>query len=69
MAEETDFVEASRRFQEMFPTRESHLGFQIIELSTSGQPTDVTFYHRPPILDVVIDQKIRHCDDVWSRCR
>jgi hypothetical protein len=53
-----DFEEAQRRFKEIFPTRESHLGGQITTLSRTGQPCDVTFYQRPPILDVVIDQKI-----------
>src|SRR5689334_14572479 len=50
--------EAHRRFKEMFPTRESHLMWQVVTHSETGQPCDVTFYERKPILDVKIDQQI-----------
>jgi hypothetical protein len=50
--------EARRRFEELFPTREAHLGHQLITLSLSGQPCDVTFYKRKPIFDVAVDPKI-----------
>jgi hypothetical protein len=52
--------EARERFNKIFPTRESHLGFQIVTLAETGQPCDVTFYRRKPILDVTIDQQIAH---------
>ncbi len=50
--------EARRRLEEIFPTRESHLGYQLITLSQTGQPCDVTFFQRKPILDVKVDPKI-----------
>jgi hypothetical protein len=54
----TDLKEARRRLDEIFGSREAMLGNMLIELSTSGQPCDVTFYHREPILNVKVDQQL-----------
>ena len=38
--------------------REGFMGWQLCQLASSGQPTDVTFYRREPILDVTVDPKL-----------
>jgi hypothetical protein len=53
-----ELQDAMKRFQEVRGSREQHLGMMLIELSTSGQPCDVTFYNRSPILDVKVDQQL-----------
>ncbi len=49
---------AMNRLLEIFGSREGHLGYQLIHLSTSGQPCDVTFFKRKPILNVRVDQQL-----------
>jgi hypothetical protein len=53
-----DSKECLERMKETFGSREGHLAFQLVTLSFSGQPCDVTFYHRRPIINVKVDQKI-----------
>lgn len=53
-----DQEEAMKRLLETFGSREGHLGYQLITLSTFGQPCDVTFYKRKPILNVRVDQQL-----------
>jgi len=53
-----DPKEGTKKLEEMFGSRESALGFMLVELSTHGQPCDVTFYHREPILNVRVDQQL-----------
>jgi len=35
------------------------LAFMLMQLSVSGQPCDITFHDRSPILDVKVDSKLR----------
>lgn len=53
-----DTNEAMKKIEEEFGSRMGFLGYQLIMYSMTGQPCDVTFYHRKPALDVTIDQKI-----------
>lgn len=49
---------AVKKLLEHFGSREVFLGSQLIDLSSTGQPCDITFYERPPAIDVVVDQRI-----------
>lgn len=53
-----DTKEAMEKIEEEFGSRLGFLGHQVIMLSMTGQPCDVTFYNRKPALDASIDQKI-----------
>lgn len=53
-----DIKEAINKLLEHYGSREAFLGNQLITLSMSGQPCDVTFYDRKPAIDVKIDPKI-----------
>jgi hypothetical protein len=53
---EIDLAEVRRRLEECFGGREAVMAWMLISLSSSGQPTDVTFYRRKPILDVKVDK-------------
>ena len=50
--------EGRRRLEELFGSRFGALAQQILMLSMSGQPCDVTFFQRKPALDVTIDSQI-----------
>ncbi|MET4029528.1 MULTISPECIES: hypothetical protein [unclassified Bradyrhizobium] len=50
--------EAMKRLEQHFGSREGMLTHTLTMLSTSGQPTDVTFYRRKPILDVRVSTKL-----------
>jgi hypothetical protein len=54
----TDLKEARRRLDEHFGSREGMLGHMLIQLSQSGQPCDVTFYKRKPILNVKVNEQL-----------
>ncbi|MGO8632074.1 hypothetical protein ACC807_37870, partial [Rhizobium ruizarguesonis] len=41
-----------------FGSREVHLAWQMLALSGSGQPCDITFYNRGPIIDTKISERI-----------
>ena len=53
-----DAQEGTKRLLELFGSRFGMLGHQILMLSLSEQPCDVTFYRKKPALDVTIDPKI-----------
>jgi hypothetical protein len=50
--------EAMQRLEQHFGGREGMLTHTLTMLSTSGQPTDVTFYRRKPLLDVRVSTKL-----------
>lgn len=50
--------EAIQQLKEQFGSRVGMLAHTLTLLSTSGQPTDVTFFRRKPILDVRISVKL-----------
>jgi hypothetical protein len=50
--------EAMKRLEQHYGSREGMLTHTLIFLSTTGQPTDVTFYRRKPILDVRVSTKL-----------
>jgi hypothetical protein len=47
-----------RIIHERFGSREGFLGYQLIMLSQFGQPCDVTFYDREPLINVKVDQQL-----------
>jgi len=53
-----DIDEGKRRLTEVFGSREQMLGSMLITLSRTGQPCDVTFYKKKPILNVKVPQSI-----------
>lgn len=53
-----DAKEATKRLEEHFGDRITMIGFCLIQLSMSGQPCDVTFYRRKPIISVCVDQQL-----------
>lgn len=50
--------EAMKRLDQHFGGREGMLTHTLTMLSTSGQPADVTFYRRRPLLDVRVSIKL-----------
>lgn len=50
--------EAMRRLEQHFGSREGMLTHTLTMLSTSGQPTDVTFYRRKPLVNVRVSTKL-----------
>lgn len=50
--------EAMKRLEQHFGSREGMLTHTLTMLSTSGQPTDVTFYRRKPLVDVRVSTKL-----------
>jgi hypothetical protein len=58
MAQDITPQEAIKRLEQHFGDREGMLTHTLTLLSTSGQPTDVTFYRRKPILDVRVSAKL-----------
>ena len=50
--------EAIKRLEQHFGSREGGLAHTLTMLSMSGQPTDVTFHRRRPLLDVKVSTKI-----------
>ncbi len=53
-----DTKDAIERLEKEFGSRLGMLGHQLIMLSMTGQPCDVTFYDKKPALNVTVDQKI-----------
>jgi len=43
---------------EQFGSRTGLLGYGLIMLSLTGQPCDITFYNRKPLINVTIDQQV-----------
>ena len=58
--------EAMKRLEQHFGSREGMLKRSLIMLSISGQPTDVTFYRRKPILDVRVRYKAWRSAALWA---
>jgi hypothetical protein len=58
MAQDITPQEAIKRLEQHFGDRVGMLTHTLTLLSTSGQPTDVTFYKRKPILDVRVSAKL-----------
>lgn len=49
---------AIEKILEHYGSREAFLGNQLVTLSMTGQPCDVTFFKKKPAIDVIIDPKI-----------
>jgi hypothetical protein len=58
VAEGIDSQVGVRRPEQHFGPRELMLAEMLITLSIAGQPMDVTFYHRKPILDVRVEERL-----------
>lgn len=58
MTQDTTPQEAIKRLEQHFGDRVGMLTHTLTLLSTSGQPADVTFYKRRPILDVRVSVKL-----------
>jgi hypothetical protein len=52
-----DLAKARRRLDELFPTREHHLLWQLEHFARTGQTFDVTFFGREPSLEVTLAQE------------
>lgn len=50
--------EAMKHLEQHFGSREGVLTHQLTMLSTSGQPTDITFYRRKPLVNVRVSTKL-----------
>ena len=55
---EVDYQDAIKKIEAHYGSREAFLGQMLIRLSMTGQPCDITFYKRHPLLDVKIDQQL-----------
>jgi hypothetical protein len=58
MAQDLTTQEAMKRLEEHFGSREGILTHNLTILSTSGQPADITFYRRKPLINVQISTRI-----------
>jgi len=58
MAQDITPQEAIKRLEQHFGDRVGMLTHTLTMLSTSGQPTDVTFYKRKPVVDVRVSAKL-----------
>lgn len=58
MAQDITPQEAIKRLEQHFGDRVGMLTHTLTMLSTSGQPADVTFYKRKPIVDVRVSVKL-----------
>ena len=47
-----------KRITDKFGSREAALGYQLVLLSQFGQPADITFFNRDPIIDVTVDPQL-----------
>jgi len=54
----TDWSGMLKKLEERFGSREGMLMHLLLDLSMSGQPCDITFPDREPMLDVVVDQQL-----------
>jgi hypothetical protein len=57
-----------QRMDTLFPTRLSHMMFQLEHYARTLQKFDVTFYQREPILDVQLDRDFAHEFVAASTC-
>lgn len=58
MTQDLATQEAMKRLEQHFGSREGMLTHNLTMLSTSGQPADITFYKRKPLIDVQVSTKI-----------
>lgn len=58
MAQDITTQEATKRLEQHFGSREGMLIHNLTILSSSGQPADITFYRRKPLINVQISTKI-----------
>lgn len=58
MSVDITLQEAMSRLEQHFGSPEGMLTHTLTTLSMSGQPTDITFYRRKPILDVRVSTKL-----------
>ena len=76
---DVNWAEARRRLDEIFPTRECSLLWQLTHYAATGQTFDVTFYGREPSLEVTLTQEFafeflnavagERADDINRLCR
>jgi len=50
-----DHNEVRQMIEKEFGSRLGFIGHQILMLSINGQPCDITFYKKPPAIDVKIN--------------
>ncbi len=53
-----DTNKMTEKIEEEFGSRLGFLGHQILMLSVTGQPCDITFFKKEPVIDVKIDPQI-----------
>ncbi len=53
-----DTIEMMGKIKEELGSRLGFLGYQILMLSMTGQPCDITFFKKEPAIDVKIDPQI-----------
>ena len=58
MTQDITTQEAINRLEQHFGSREGMLTYTLTVLSSSGQPADITFYRRKPLINVQISTKI-----------
>lgn len=58
MSQDITLQEAVKRLEQHFGSREGMLTHNLTMLSFSGQPADITFYRRKPLINVQISTKI-----------
>jgi hypothetical protein len=58
MTQDITTQEAIKRLEQHFDSREGMLIHNLTMLSSSGQPADITFYRRKPLINVQISTKI-----------
>lgn len=58
MTQDINTHEAIKRLEQHFGSREGMLTHNLTMLSFSGQPADITFYRRKPLINVQISTKI-----------
>jgi hypothetical protein len=58
MMQDLTTQEAMKRLERHFGSREGMLTHNLTMLSTSGQPADITFYKRKPLINVQVSTKI-----------
>lgn len=58
MTQDITTQEAIKRLEQHFGSREGMLTHNLTMLSSSGQPADITFYRRKPLINVQISTKI-----------
>jgi len=58
MTQDLTTQEAMKRLEQHFGSREGMLAHNLTMLSASGQPVDITFFRRKPLIDVQVSTKI-----------